>query len=127
MVAHILERHGEPASEESALLETAHLLAEQRPGAADAVFEDYVKRMHALEELVRDVCDRRDDQVHAVRAGKEVRVMVSASAVTEKELEDLAGRIASHLAKHHAYEGEIAVHVFRRMSVSFPMTGRLAS
>ena len=76
-VAHAMEAHHnevEPRTVEAVIVQTADALSGARPGARGDSLEEYVERLRDLEEIAT----RHDgvERVYAMRAGREVRVIV---------------------------------------------------
>ncbi len=109
-----------PRSIEAVLLQTAESATVARPGAQKEMLEDYLQRLRQLEEIARSFKGVRE--AYAVRAGKEVRVIVEAEQVADKEVVWLSKDIAARIEKESSYPGQIKVSVIRETrSVGFAM------
>ena len=80
----------------------------------------HLRRLSGLEEIARRFKGVKD--VYAVRAGKEIRVIVSAEEVTDKESVWLSKDIARRIEKESDYPGQLRVTVIRETrSVGYAM------
>ena len=80
----------------------------------------FLQRLGRLEEIARSFKGVRE--AYAVRAGKEVRVIVSADDVSDKETLWLSKDIAGRIEKEIDYPGQLRVSVIRETrSVDFAM------
>jgi ribonuclease Y len=70
-----------------------------------------VKRLERLESLAGEFAGV--DQVYALQAGREVRVLVNPGNVNDLEARDLSRRIARKLEEDLQYPGQIQVTVIR--------------
>jgi ribonuclease Y len=109
-----------PRTVEAVLLQAAEQASTARPGGQKDMLEDFLQQMKDLERIalsfpgVREAC--------AVRAGKEVRVIVSADQVSDKEAVWLSKDIAARIEKEVDYPGQVRVSVIRETrSVGFAM------
>ena len=109
-----------PRTVEAVLLQAAETAATARPGAQKDLLEDFLQRLGKLEEIARSFKGVRE--AYAVRAGKEVRVIVSADEVSDKETLWLSKDIAGRIEKEVDYPGQLRVSVIRETrSVDFAM------
>jgi ribonuclease Y len=69
-----------------------------------------------LEDLARE--EEGVLTVHAVQAGREVRVLVDPDRVAEGRLLALAQRLARRIEEHADTMGEVRVHVVRETRIS---------
>ncbi|MDR1450136.1 MAG: ribonuclease Y [Propionibacteriaceae bacterium] len=109
----IAAHHGEVAPEtaEAVLTQVADAVSAGRPGARREWAEDYAARLRRLEEIAcaHDGIDR----AFAVRAGREVRVMVLPEAVDDHQTARLASDIACEIETELVYPGQVTVTVIR--------------
>ncbi len=103
--------HEEPNSIESAAVCAADTLSAARPGARREVLESFLKRVKAIEEIA--TAKPGVHHAYAINAGREVRVIVNASLVTDDEAILLSKEIADEIEKAVQYPGEIKVNVIR--------------
>ncbi len=113
-VAHAIEAHHnevEPRTVEAVIVQIVDALSGARPGARGEALEEYVTRLRDLEEIAAR--HPGVDRVFAVRAGREVRVMVDPGAVDDEEAAVIAERTAKTIAKELDFPGRIKVTVIR--------------
>jgi len=106
-----LHPHAECRSVEAMLVHTANRLSESRPGARKenlAVFIERLKRLEAIATGFAGV-----DRAYAVKAGKEIRVILDAAQVGDDAVYQLSKKIARTLEKELNYPGQIKVSVIR--------------
>lgn len=118
-VAHAVEAHHydvEPESVEAVLVIAADAISAARPGARGESFEQYVKRLEALEEIAM----RRKgvERCFAMQAGRDVRVMVKPGEVDDALAAQLAREIAAEIEDSLDYPGQIKVTVIRESRTS---------
>ena len=113
-VVHGIEAHHnevEPRTVLAVIVQAADAVSAARPGARRESLEGYVKRLERLENLALEFSGV--DQVYAMQAGREVRVVVDPGAINELEARDLSRRIARKLEEDLQYPGQIQVTVIR--------------
>lgn len=103
-------------SVEAVLVQVVDALSAGRPGARREELDAYVERMDNLEHLVAAHPGVR--KALAMAAGREVRVVVEPSAVTDADLPELARTIAKHIETDLSFPGEIVVTVVRELRAS---------
>ncbi|MCW3066060.1 MAG: metal dependent phosphohydrolase [Solirubrobacterales bacterium] len=113
-VAHAMDAHHnevEPQTVEAVIVQAADALSGARPGARGESLDQYVKRLRELEHLAsRHV---GVDKVYAMQAGREIRVMVTPSALDDDGAALLSHEIAREIEKELEYPGQIKVTVIR--------------
>jgi ribonucrease Y len=113
-VAHAMEAHHnevEPRTVEAVLVQAADALSGARPGARGESLEQYVTRLRDLEEIAS-----RHQGVHkvfAMRAGREIRVMVDPGEVDDELAALISHEIASAVERELEYPGRIKITVIR--------------
>jgi len=109
----IYAHHGQQEIEtvECAAVCAGDALSAARPGARREVLESFVKRVGEIEEIASTKSGVK--QAYAINAGREVRVMVSASLVSDDEAVLLAKEIAQDIEAKVSYPGNIKVNVIR--------------
>jgi len=113
-VAHAIEAHHnevEPRTVEAVLVQAADAISGARPGARGESLEHYAGRMRDLEEIAA-----RHEGVHkvfALRAGREVRVMVDPGAVDDDRAALIASETASAIERETEHPGRVKVTVIR--------------
>ena len=101
----------EACSVEAMLLQTAKRISDNRPGARKenlAVFIERLKRLEGIAEGFSGV-----EQAFAVKAGKEVRVLIDAKNANDQKAHKLCKDIARALERELSYPGQIKVSVVR--------------
>ena len=83
----------EPRTVEAVIVQTADALSGARPGARGDSLEDYVERLRELEEIAM----RQDgvERVYAMRAGREIRVIVDPGKVDDERAALISHDIAA--------------------------------
>lgn len=113
-VVHAIEAHHnevEPRTVEAVIVQIADSLSGARPGARGEALEHYVSRLKDLEGIA--LRHPGVDKVFAVRAGREVRVMVDPGLVDDEEAAVIASKTAKAVEKELDYPGRIHVTVVR--------------
>ncbi len=113
-VAHAIEAHHNevaPKTVEAVIVQIADAVSGARPGARGEALEHYVTRLRDLEEIA----GRHPGvtKVYAVRAGREVRLMVDPGLVDDEEAAMIAQRAAKSVEKELNYPGRIKITVVR--------------
>ncbi len=93
------------------LVDAANVLSGQRPGARREMLESYVQRLTDLEEVARSFPGV--ERAFAIQAGREVRVVVENSRVSDQEARLLSKDIARKVEAELAYPGQVRVSVIR--------------
>nr|MDQ2970927.1 ribonuclease Y [Acidobacteriota bacterium] len=113
-VIHGMEcHHGdyEPRSLEAVLVNGADALSAARPGARREILETYVKRLEKLEHIADGF--KGVQKAFAVQAGRELRIVVEATRVTDDEALWLSRDVAKKIEAELQYPGQIKVTVIR--------------
>jgi ribonuclease Y len=113
-VTHAIESHHnetEPRTVEAVIVQVADALSGARPGARGDSLEEYVERLRDIEEIAsgHDGVER----VYAMRAGREIRVIVDPGAVDDERAALLSHEIATEIEKEMEYPGQIRITVIR--------------
>jgi ribonuclease Y len=93
------------------LVDAADALSGARPGARREVLESYVKRLEDLETIAKSF--KGVDKCFAVQAGREMRVIVEPSEVSDEDATMLAREVARKIETDMTYPGQIRVTVIR--------------
>ncbi len=96
---------------EAHLLEAAEGLALIAPGVERQGLGRYVERMDALEELIRGF--KGVKEVYAMKAGRELLVLVDAKSVDDEYTVWLAKDISERIEREVRFTGQIKVQVIR--------------
>ena len=93
------------------ILQSAHNLFHERPGAKRSVIENYVNRLKDMESIANSF----DGVIRsfAIRAGKEIRVLVDSGKVTDEQAFMLSRDIAEKINKEMDETGQLLVSVVR--------------
>ncbi len=95
----------------SPIVQACDAISGSRPGARREIMESYIKRLKDLETLALSFDGV--NKCYAIQAGRELRVMVDAEQVGDKEASDLSFGISQKIEKDMQYPGQIKVTVIR--------------
>jgi ribonuclease Y len=104
-----------PRTLEAVIIKTADAISGARPGARKDSFEQYIKRLEELENVVNSF--EGIDRSYAIQAGREIRVFVKPENVDDLEAEKLARDIAARIEQELKYPGEIRVTLIREKRI----------
>lgn len=109
--------HGDIESKyvESEIVKIADAISGARPGARRDSYEDYVKRVRALEDIATKHPGVKE--AYAIHAGREVRVIVKPDSVSDEDTKVMAFKIAKEIEETQNYPGVIKVNVIRELRV----------
>ncbi|MFH1827167.1 MAG: HDIG domain-containing metalloprotein [bacterium] len=83
-----------------------------RPGARHEDFQEYLKRIKTIEEVAKNKEGVED--VYALQAGRELRVIVKPSKISDEEAVILANKLSEELEKKFdVFPGQIKITVIR--------------
>ncbi len=89
-----------------------------RPGARREIVEAYIKRLNDLENLALSYPGVL--KTYAIQAGRELRVIVGADKIDDKDTQKLSFDIAKKIQDEMTYPGQVKITVIRETrSVSF--------
>ncbi len=89
-----------------------------RPGARREVIESYIKRLKGMEDIAQSF--NGVTKSYAIQAGRELRVIVGADHVSDKEAENISLEIAKKIQDEMVYPGQVKITVIRETrSVAF--------
>jgi ribonuclease Y len=105
--------HGdeEPQTIEAILVQAADAISGARPGARRETLESYIKRIEELEKVAESFDGV--ENVYAIQAGREVRVMVKPGDIDDLAAIQLSRDIAKDIESNLTYPGQIKVTVIR--------------
>jgi ribonuclease Y len=105
--------HGEyPYSTlESCIVQAADAISGARPGARRDSVENYLKRLGELEAIATSFTGV--EKAYALQAGREIRIFVTPTEISDLEAKDMARNIAVRIENELKYPGEIRVVVIR--------------
>jgi ribonucrease Y len=113
-VAHAMEAHHnevEPRTVEAVIVQAADAVSGARPGARGDSLEQYVGRMKDLEEIASR--HHGVERVFAMRAGREIRVVVDPGIVDDDRAAVISHEIAAAIEKEAEHPGRIKITVIR--------------
>ncbi len=100
---------------ESIIVQVADAISGSRPGARSDSVENYLKRLQDLEAIAKSFTGV--EKSYALQAGREIRVFVTPSEISDLEAKKLAQNIAQKIELELKYPGEIKVNVIRETRV----------
>lgn len=105
----------EPESFEAVLVQVADAISASRPGARRESLDTYIKRLENLEKIASDF--KGVEKTFAIQAGRELRVMVDNSIVSDEKAETMARDIAQRIESDLKYPGIVRVTVIRETRI----------
>lgn len=100
---------------ESRIVQAADSISGSRPGARRDSVENYLKRLGDLEAIANSF--KGVEKSYALQAGREIRVFVTPSEVSDLEATNMARDIAVKIENELKYPGEIRVTVIRENKI----------
>lgn len=82
-----------------------------RPGARREIVEAYIKRLNDLEKIALSYPGVT--KTYAIQAGRELRVIVGADKIDDKQTEQLSAEIAEKIQNEMTYPGQVKITVIR--------------
>ncbi len=100
------------------IVQVCDAISGARPGARREIVEAYIKRLNDLEQLAMSYPGVT--KTYAIQAGRELRVIVGADKIDDKQTENLSGEIAQKIQDEMTYPGQVKITVIRETrAVSF--------
>lgn len=100
------------------IVQVCDAISGARPGARREIVEAYIKRLNDLENIAMSYPGVM--KTYAIQAGRELRVIVGADKVDDKQIESLSNDIAKQIQDEMTYPGQVKITVIRETrSVSY--------
>ena len=100
------------------IVQVCDAISGARPGARREIVEAYIKRLNDLEQLALSYPGVV--KTYAIQAGRELRVIVGADKIDDKDTENLSAEIAKKIQDEMTYPGQVKITVIRETrAVSF--------
>lgn len=93
------------------IVQVCDAISGARPGARREIVEAYIKRLNDLEKLAASYPGVL--KTYAIQAGRELRVIVGADKIDDKETELLSFDIAKKIQDEMTYPGQVKITVIR--------------
>ena len=93
------------------IVQVCDAISGARPGARREVVEAYIKRLKELESMALSYPGVL--KTYAIQAGRELRVIVGAEKISDKEAETLSFDIAKKIQDEMTYPGQVKITVIR--------------
>jgi len=103
----------EPQSVEAVIIYLADAISGSRPGARKDSYEQYTKRIESIETAAKEIGGDKIQDVYAIKAGREIRIIVKPQLVSDDEAVVMARDIAKEIEKGQSYPGNVEVTVIR--------------
>ena len=100
------------------IVQVCDAISGARPGARREIVEAYIKRLKDLENIAMSYPGVQ--KTYAIQAGRELRVIVGADKIDDKQTEELSTDIATRIQNEMTYPGQVKITVIRETrSVSY--------
>ena len=93
------------------IVQVCDAISGARPGARREIVEAYIKRLNDLEAIAMSYPGVT--KTYAIQAGRELRVIVGADKMSDKETENLSSEIATKIQSEMTYPGQVKITVIR--------------
>ena len=93
------------------LVQVCDAISGARPGARREIVEAYIKRLNDLEAIAMSYPGVT--KTYAIQAGRELRVIVGADKMDDRDTEKLSGEIATKIQNEMTYPGQVKITVIR--------------
>ena len=93
------------------IVQVCDAISGARPGARREIVEAYIKRLNDLEAIAMSYPGVT--KTYAIQAGRELRVIVGADKMDDKESEALSNEIATKIQNEMTYPGQVKLTVIR--------------
>ena len=100
------------------IVQVCDAISGARPGARREIVEAYIKRLKDLENIAMSYPGVV--KTYSIQAGRELRVIVGADKIDDKQTEELSNEIATKIQNEMTYPGQVKITVIRETrSVSY--------
>lgn len=93
------------------IVQVCDAISGARPGARREIVEAYLKRLNDLENLAASYPGVT--KTYAIQAGRELRVIVGADKISDKDIDALSADIAKKIQDEMTYPGQVKITVIR--------------
>ena len=93
------------------IVQVCDAISGARPGARREIAEAYIKRLKDLENIAMSYPGVT--KTYAIQAGRELRVIVGADKIDDKQIEVLSSDIATKIQNEMTYPGQVKITVIR--------------
>lgn len=93
------------------IVQVCDAISGARPGARREIVEAYIKRLNDLETIAASYPGVT--KTYAIQAGRELRVIVGADKIDDKQTEALSAEIAKKIQDEMTYPGQVKITVIR--------------
>lgn len=93
------------------IVQVCDAISGARPGARREIIEAYIKRLKDLENMAMSY--NGVIKTYAIQAGRELRVIVGAEKVSDKQAEDISTDLAKRIQTEMTYPGQVKITVIR--------------
>ncbi len=93
------------------IVQVCDAISGARPGARREIVEAYIKRLKDLEDIA--MSHPGVVKTYAIQAGRELRVIVGADKIDDKQTEQLSADIATKIQNEMTYPGQVKITVIR--------------
>ena len=93
------------------IVQVCDAISGARPGARREIVEAYIKRLKDLEDIA--MSHPGVVKTYAIQAGRELRVIVGADKIDDKQTELLSSEIATRIQNEMTYPGQVKITVIR--------------
>lgn len=95
------------------IVQVCDAISGARPGARREIVEAYIKRLNDLENIAMSYPGVT--KTYAIQAGRELRVIVGADKINDKQASDLSAEIAKKIQDEMTYPGQVKITVIREI------------
>lgn len=93
------------------IVQVCDAISGARPGARREIVEAYIKRLKDLENIALSY--NGVTKTYAIQAGRELRVIVGADQIDDKQIDKLSSDIATRIQNEMTYPGQVKITVIR--------------